>query len=275
MILRIDGVSFAYPATEVLREVRCEVGAGQLVAILGPNGVGKTTLLKCINAMLRPARGTVLVEDRDVLTLRPDAIARAVGYVPQRTETALSTVYDAVLLGRRPHIRWDASEHDLRMVEAALRRLDLAPLALRSLDQLSGGELQKVAVARALVQEPRLLLLDEPTSSLDLRNQVAILDLVRRVVDEHRIAAVMTMHDLNTALSYADRFLLLKDGRIHAQGPCHEVTAGMIEEVYGLPVRIHHLDGRPVVLPREGPRRGRPHGHDDPDGRPGEADPAG
>ncbi len=259
MILAVQGVSFAYPGAEALRDVHCAVGAGELVAILGPNGAGKTTLLKCIDAILRPDRGAVLVEGRDVLKLSPPEIAREVGYVAQRTEPARLTVYDAVLLGRRPHIRWDASDEDLRMVEAALRRLDLSRLALRGLDQLSGGELQKVAVARALVQEPRLLLLDEPTSSLDLRNQVAILDLVRRVVDEHAIAAVMTMHDLNMALSYADRVLLLKDGRIVAQGPCGEITAAVIGEVYGLPVAIHQVDGRPVVVPRDPPRRHSPH----------------
>ncbi|MBD3222085.1 ATP-binding cassette domain-containing protein [bacterium] len=261
MILSVDGVSFAYPSNEVLHDVRCEVAAGELMAILGPNGAGKTTLLKCIDAILRPQGGAVRVEGRDVLRLSAGEIARQVGYVAQRTEVALSTVYDAVLLGRRPHIRWDAGEDDLRMVDAALRRLDLQPLALRPLDQLSGGELQKVAVARALVQEPRLLLLDEPTSWLDLRNQVAILDLIRRVVDEHEIAAVMTMHDLNTALSYADTVLLLKEGRVHAHGPGRAVDAATIEAVYGLPVVIHRVDGRPVVVPREGPSRGRPHRH--------------
>ena len=261
MILSVQGVSFAYPGAEALRDVRCEVAAGELVAILGPNGAGKTTLLRCIDAILRPDRGAVLVEGRDVLRMAPPEIAREVGYVAQRTEPARLTVYDAVLLGRKPHIRWDAGEEDLRMVEAALRLLDLRRLALRGLDQLSGGELQKVAVARALVQEPRLLLLDEPTSSLDLRNQVAILDLVRRVVDEHEIAAVMTMHDLNMALSYADRVLLLKDGRIAAQGPCQTITAAVIAEVYGLPVAIHQVDGRPVVIPRDPPRRSTPHRH--------------
>lgn len=261
MILDVADVSFAYPSVDVLHDVRFGVAAGELLAILGPNGVGKTTLLKCIDAILRPRTGTVLVEGRDVLRAGPAAIARDIGYVAQRTSTGPLTVYDAVLLGRKPHLRWRAGEQDQRMVEAALRRLELRDLALRPLDQLSGGELQKVAVARALVQEPHLLLLDEPTSSLDLHNQVAILNLIRRVVDEHRVAAVMTMHDLNMALSYADTFLLLKDGRIFAHGPCDRITAPMIEEAYGLAVQIHRLDGRLVVLPREGPTRGVPHDH--------------
>jgi iron complex transport system ATP-binding protein len=135
-------------------------------------------------------------------------------------------------------------------VDAIIRRLGFAHLALRHIDQLSGGELQKVAVARALVQEPRLLLLDEPTSSLDLKNQVEILTLIRRVVDEHRVAAVMTMHDLNTALRFADSFLFVKDGRIHAQGDAGTVSPDLIAEVYGIPVQVHQVGGAPMVVPR-------------------------
>ena len=119
-----------------------------------------------------------------------------------------------------------------------------------SIDSLSGGELQKVCVARALVQEPKLLLLDEPTSALDLRNQMDIMRLLRRVVDEHRVAAVMTMHDLNTALRFAHKVVFLKDGRVHAAVTAAAVTAAMIEDVYGIAVAVHCLDGVPVVTPR-------------------------
>ena len=265
MKLTIDGVSFAYPGVDVLHDVQAAVHAGELLAILGPNGAGKTTLLRCIDGLLRPRRGAVWLDDRTVASLRADDLAREVASVPQRTEPAVLTVFDAVLLGRKPHVRWRPAERDLQMVESALRLLDLRDLMLRPLDQLSGGELQKVAIGRALVQEPRLLLLDEPTSSLDLRNQVAILGVVRRVVDEHRVAAVMTMHDLNLALTTADTVLMLRDGRVHAHVPARAVTAAMVEEVYGLPVTIHHLDGRPVVVPREQPRppvdRGVDSGH--------------
>ena len=262
MMLTVAGVGFRYPGADALRDVGFAAAAGELVAVLGPNGSGKTTLLKCIDGILRPQAGAIAVDGRDVATLSPVEIARDVGYVAQHTPAGALTVYDAVLLGRKPHIRWRVSDGDLRMVESALRHLGLDHLSLRRLDQLSGGELQMVAVARALVQEPRLLLLDEPTSSLDLHNQVAILGMVRRVVDEHRIAAVMTMHDLNMALSYADRFLLMRGGRIHAAGACADITAAMIGEVYGLDVVIRHLDGRPVVMPRQGPRRFAPHEHD-------------
>jgi iron complex transport system ATP-binding protein len=153
-------------------------------------------------------------------------------------------------MGRKPYVRWSVSDHDLSMVNAALKRLDLEGLSLRFIDQLSGGELQKVALARALVQEPSLLLLDEPTSSLDLKNQMEILGIIRRVVSEHRVAAVMTMHDLNSALRFADSVLLLKDGAIYFAGPVSAVSGEMVESVYGLAVEIHTLNGHPLVVPK-------------------------
>ncbi len=250
MILRVRGLGFRYNSHPVLQGVEFALDRGELLAILGPNGVGKTTLLKCVNAIHRPAAGAVLVEDRDVLRLEPAAVARTIGYVAQRSEAARLTVFDAVLMGRKPHIRWRVGEHDLRIVDAALKRLRLEKLCLRSIDQLSGGELQKVSVARALVQEPKLLLLDEPTSSLDLRNQLEILTMLRHVVEEHGIAGIMTMHDLNTALRFAHKFLFLKDGRIHAAGRVEDISPDMIREVYDVPVTIHRLDGCAVVVPQ-------------------------
>ena len=161
------------------------------------------------------------------------------------------TVFDAVLLGRRPHIRWDVTEADIQIVEAAVRMLNLEDLTLRYIDEMSGGELQKVSIARALVQEPRVLLLDEPTSSLDLKNQLEILGIIRSVTTEHNVAAVMTMHDLNMALRYADRFILLKDGVIHAAGGPDVVTPETIEAVYGVPVTVERYNGFRFVVPLE------------------------
>jgi iron complex transport system ATP-binding protein len=170
--------------------------------------------------------------------------------VSQKSETSRLTVFDAVLMGRAPHIRWRTSEEDLGKTEAIIHTLGLSSMTMRYIDTLSGGELQKVCIARALVQEPSLLLLDEPTSALDLKNQVEIMNLIRRVVDEHRIAAVMSMHDLNMALRHADKTIFLKDGGIHATTtPCC-VTPEIIHEVYGLPVHIHRIDGRSIVIPQ-------------------------
>ncbi len=251
MIVHTRGLHFAYNGVDILSDIDFQVKPGELLAILGPNGVGKTSLLKCLNGIHRPRAGTVLVEDLDILAMSPHEVATRIGYVAQKGETSRLTVFDAVLMGRKPHIRWRTSENDLRVVDAALHHLQLGAMALRYIDQLSGGELQKVCIARALVQEPRLLLLDEPTSALDLKNQIEIMRLLRRVIDQHRIGAIMTMHDLNKAMHYADSILMLKDGRIHSLGATSQVTAEMIEAVYGLAVEIHQINGYPLVVPIE------------------------
>ena len=250
MMLSVCGLRFTYDSQPLLRDIDFNLERGELLAILGPNGVGKTTLLKCLNAMLRPDSGAVLVEDRNVLTLSPGRIARDIGYVSQKGEASRLTVFDAVLMGRTPHIRWRMGEEDLRKTDAVIRTMGLAELSMRHIDTLSGGELQKVCIARALVQEPSLLLLDEPTSALDLRNQVEIMNLIRRVADEHDMAVVMTMHDLNMALRHADKTIFLKDGNIHAMTTACGVTPEVIQDVYGLPVHVHRIDGQAVVIPR-------------------------
>jgi iron complex transport system ATP-binding protein len=251
MILSVDEVRFLYRNHEVLTEIAFTIKSGEIVAILGPNGVGKTTLLKCLNRILRPKGGSILLDGKQLVTLDMMEIARLVGYVPQRVETGRLTAFDAVLLGRRPHIGWDTTEKDLKIVDAIFRRLSMEHLRLVYIDEMSGGELQKVAIARALVQEPKVLLLDEPTSNLDMKNQVNILSIITQIVREHRIAAVMTMHDLNQALRYADRFIFLKNGTVHMHGNQEVVTPQMIEEVYGLPVIIGELGGVRCVVPGE------------------------
>lgn len=249
MMLKVRDLHFAYNSDPLLSDIYFSLDRGQLLAILGPNGAGKTTLLKCMNAMLRPAHGAVLVEERDILSLRPANVARDIAYVSQKSEASRLKVFDAVLMGRSPHIRWRMDETDLNKSEAVVRSLGLESMSMRYVDTLSGGELQKVCIARALVQEPSLLLLDEPISALDLRNQVDIMALIRRIVKEHHIAAVMTMHDLNMALRHADQTIFLKEGAIHATAAPNEVSPAVIEQVYGLPVCIHQINGQPVVLP--------------------------
>lgn len=250
--LTVNGLNFNYKAQQtVLNNLNFNVKRGELLAILGPNGAGKTTLLKCLNAIHKPKGGSVLIQDTNVFNLKPGEIAKLLGYVPQRIETASLTVFDAILMGRKPYLKWKVRDHDLKIVDAAIKRLSLENLALRSLDHLSGGELQKVSIARALVQEPEVLLLDEPTSSLDLKNQLDILRMVRKVVTGHNVSAVMTMHDLNTALRYADKFLFLKKGNICSCGGPECVTAEIIEEVYDVPVEIEIRKGKPIIHPLE------------------------
>jgi iron complex transport system ATP-binding protein len=245
----VDGVEFQYKSKEVLKNIKFELKRNEILSILGPNGVGKTTLLKCMNAILKPKRGTVLIEDEDVLKLEQIEIARRLGYVPQRCEPARLTAFDAILLGRMPHIKWNISTDDVMIVEDTIKKLSLDEIALRYIDELSGGELQKVGIARAIAQNPKLLLLDEPTSSLDLKNQLEILDTVKDVVRKENVSAIMTMHDLNLAFRYSDKFLFLKNGTIFAAGSMEDVTPDIIREVYGVPVTIQNYENVSVVIP--------------------------
>ncbi|MBN2848375.1 MAG: ABC transporter ATP-binding protein [Coriobacteriia bacterium] len=249
MMLRVNGVTFAYRSLPVLDGVDFTVRPGEFLAVLGNNGAGKSTLLRCITRIVKPKGGVVLLDENDVHALRGDERARLIGYVPQRAEASHMTVYDAVLLGRKPHIAWDAVHHDYHVVERVLASLGLEGLVMRPIDELSGGELQKTVIARALAQEPSVLLLDEPTSSLDLRNQLDVLATVKRVTAAEGVAVVAVMHDLNLALRFADAFLLLADGRVHACGGPEVVTPETVSHVYGVPVSVTSVNGSPLVVP--------------------------
>ncbi|MBF7084333.1 ABC transporter ATP-binding protein [Desulfallas sp. Bu1-1] len=249
MILSVDGVEFSYNSRPVLRDIKFEVNRGEFFAILGNNGAGKSTLLKCLNTILKPQTGTILIEKENLFVLSRREVARRLGYVAQRYESTRFTVFDAVLLGRKPHIKWGTTARDLEIVRNVLGILGLDEFSLRYLDELSGGELQKVVIARALAQEPRVLLLDEPTSNLDLKNQFEVLKTVKRAVREQNIAAVVVMHDLNLALRFADKFLLLKNRTIFACGGMEVMTPENIAGVYGVPVAVERLANIPVIVP--------------------------
>ncbi|MCK5164545.1 MAG: ABC transporter ATP-binding protein [Desulfobacula sp.] len=251
MILNVNGLTFHYKSHETLKNINFSIKKGETTVILGPNGVGKTTLLKCLNSILAPQSGDILVKDKNIKEMNIKQIAKEISYVAQKNDPARVTAFDAVLLGRHPHIRFKTNPDDLKKVDAIIKRLNLSHLCLKYLDQMSGGELQKVSIARALVQETDLLLLDEPTSSLDLKNQTDILGLIRHIVKEHHIAAIMTMHDLNTALRYADQYLFLKDKTIYGAGKINDISSKMIEDVYDVRVEIVYHKGFPLVVPIE------------------------
>ena len=237
--MKVQHLDFSYGKRNVLSDVSFEANGGEILAVLGPNGSGKSTLLRCLNRILHPKQGELLLDDQAIGSLTAEQRAQWIAYVPQKLDTAPLSVFESVLMGRKPYFTWMASKTDLEKVEAMLNRLGLDSLAQRPVNQLSGGECQKVALARVLVQEPKLLLLDEPTSALDLKNQVEILTLLQKVVRERNLIVLLTMHDINVAVRYADRFILLQKGKLVGDVLRDGLTPELIEKVYGLPVEIH------------------------------------
>lgn len=249
-MMTVEHLNFSYRCgRQILHDVSFAARDGECLAILGNNGAGKSTLLKCFSHILRPQSGSVRVDGAELLTMSHAEMARRVAFVAQNPPSSHLTVYDMLLLGRKPYMKWGVSAEDCRLVDGMLSALGLEDMAVRPMDRLSGGEQQKIMLARALVQQPRVLLLDEPTSNLDLHNQYEMLSLVQRLCRERGIAAVMVIHDLNLALRYCDRFLLLHGGGVHAFGDASVVSEENIRDVYNVRARVCRVDGVPVVVP--------------------------
>ncbi|MDR1485933.1 MAG: ABC transporter ATP-binding protein [Planctomycetaceae bacterium] len=247
-MLRVENISFCHRDNTVLDKISFTANRGEIITILGPNGSGKSTLLRCLGGLLNPCKGEIFLDGQKLGTISTRAAARLVAYVPQRIETSLMLVFDAVLLGRRPYFGLYPSAADLGLVESMIYRFKLEMLSGRAMNQLSGGEMQKVAIARSFVQEPQLLLLDEPTSMLDLRNQAELMQLLRNFVEERNIAVVLCMHDINAAVRYTDRLLLLRKGQIIYDVKKDDLTAPMIELLYNIPVEIHKLNNNIKII---------------------------
>lgn len=247
-MIEVKNISFSYGKHQVLCDVSLTAHAGECVGILGNNGAGKSTLITCINRIRVPACGEVIIDGRSVQSMARNELAQCIAYVAQKNEMSQTTVFDCVLLGRKPYIKWTVSQEDLDLCGAMIRRMGLEELQLRNLDELSGGELQKVMLARALVQQPKVLLLDEPTSNLDPRNQYEMMDLVRQIAKEQGITVLIVIHDLNLALRYCDRFYFLKNGSGYRYGGIEVVDREAIEHVYGIRARIMDIEDRKIVI---------------------------
>jgi len=265
MILELSDVRFSYRGVDVLKGVTFEVPTGCLAAILGANGSGKTTLLKTINRLLSPRSGAIYVDGIAVEKMSGREIARHFGYMPQREDPAHCTVFEAVLLGRKGSRGGRASDEDLAKTEDILRLVHLENHAMRSAAQLSGGELQKVILARALAQEPKVLLLDEPINHLDPVNQIEVMSLLHAITRDLGITSLVVTHNLNNALQFADRFIFLKDGIVQAGGDRAVVTPAIIRDTFHIEVVIETVAGVSVVVPTL--HGVRPHRHFDRLGR--------
>jgi iron complex transport system ATP-binding protein len=246
----VKGLSFSYGSHRILDAINLVVQDSEILGLVGPNGSGKTTLIKCIDRILG-SRGSIFLDGRDIKSLSRKEIAKNIAYVPQSSTSSLSTtVFDTVLMGRRPHIAWQVSDGDLDKVAGILEVLHLEDLAMRDFSQLSGGQKQKVLIARALVQEPAVLLLDEPTSNLDMRHQLEVMEIIRDQVYKKKISAVMAIHDLNLASRFSDRLAMLVKGKIYALGtPNSLFSAENMAYVFRIDAAVMKASGRPYVVP--------------------------
>jgi iron complex transport system ATP-binding protein len=239
--LAVEGLRFAYGPTRILDDIRIpELPSGAITALVGPNAAGKTTLLKCLAGLLR-SHGQVLLDGRDMTRMRRDEVTRRVSYLPQEVPVhAVLTAFEATLLAKQHSFSWRVGESDLALVERTLRDLDIEHLAMRYLNELSGGQRQLVSIAQALIRRAEVLLLDEPTSNLDLQRQLEVLALVRRVAEERGMTTVITMHDLNLASRFAAHVIVLHGGRVYAAGtPEAVLTPAMLRDVYGVHASVH------------------------------------
>lgn len=248
-MMEVKNISYHYHGGgEVLKDVNFTLEQGQFLAILGNNGVGKSTLLKCLNKILKADSGELLLDGENILQMSNHQVSRRIAFVSQTVPNTQMTVHDVVMLGRRPYMKWGFTEKDHQIVHSAMDRLNLESLRGRFLNQLSGGERQKVMLARALAQQPKLLLLDEPTSSLDIHNQYQVLEIVRELCHHDGLTAVVVIHDLNLALRFCDRFLLLSQGQVYANGDYRVLTPEALKAVYQIDGRVVEVENQKMVL---------------------------
>ena len=251
MKLKVKNVEFGYNSTLVLEGVSMDLDSSEIIGIVGPNGAGKSTLIRCIDRILTPRGGTILLDENDISNMTRMEIAKRMGYVPQTTTRVFpATVFDTVLMGRRPHLGWKSSDADVDKVLEILELLGIMEFAMRDFNEISGGQQQKVLIARALAQEADILLLDEPTSNLDIRHQLEVMEIMTNIVHRKKISAVMAIHDLNLAARYTTRILMLNGGRIFAAGdPESVLTAENIRRAYGVEALVKSDGERPYIIP--------------------------
>jgi len=251
MRIDIENMDAGYGDNKILHGIDLHLEGPGLTCIIGPNGVGKSTLIKCMNRLLTPTSGSVRINGKEVSEMNRKEIANLISYVPVQTDDVFAMpVFDTVLIGRANKSKWKTSSEDIIKVKKALEVLNLTELSNRPFNELSAGQHQTVAIARGLVQETEILILDEPTSNLDIRHQIFITSLMHEIAIQKNVMVIMISHNLNIASMFADNIILMENpGRVRQVGPTAEViTAENIEEVYNVGCEIVIHQGRPVML---------------------------
>ena len=249
-MLNIENLTFRYDRSglPVLNGANLQLNQGEIGILLGKNGSGKTTLFKNLLGINKPSGGKIQFDGENLLKMPRRERARRIAYVPQDIQFGALTVFDSILMGRVSYFGLKASQDDYVAVEKIIRDMGLESFAQRNVDALSGGERQKIAIARAMAQEPKLMVFDEPTGNLDISNEHLIFQEAKKLAREKNISILSSLHDLNQALAFGDKFFFLKNGVVKYAGGPEIVTPEVIKDTYGMDVRIREIDGRPVVL---------------------------
>ena len=248
--IKAEDLGASYGDNVIWEHINLDINEPGLISILGPNGVGKSTFMYTINKILEPSSGRILLDGTDVLELGYKDIAKKVAYVPQASgETFAMTVMDTVLMGRYPHSGYSVTQEDLEIAADCLQKMHMGEFALRNFNELSAGQHQRVMIARGLAQQPDLLMLDEPTSNLDIYHQIYTMRLLRDIAHERNMTVLIICHDLNIASRFSDRVIVFRKGSVYADGTAQEVlTEDTIFNVYNVKADIQMVDGRPYVI---------------------------
>ena len=249
-MLNVENLQFRYSAhgNSVLNGASLELKEGEIGILLGKNGSGKTTLFKNILGIEKPKKGSIRFDGENLLKMPRRERARRIAYVPQDIHFGALSVFDSILMGRVSYFGMKASTADYVAVEKIIEDMGLSSFAHRNVDELSGGERQKIAIARAMAQEPKLMVFDEPTGNLDIGNEQLIIDEAKKLAREKNIAILSSLHDLNQALAFGDKFFFLKNGVVKYAGGREIVTPEVVKDTFGVDVSIREIDGRTVVL---------------------------
>ena len=249
-MLNVENLTFRYSkfSRPVLNGASLELQPGEIGILLGKNGSGKTTLFKNILGIHKPGSGRILFEGEDLLKMSRKERARRIAYVPQDIHFGALTVFDSIMLGRISYFGLKSGDDDYKAVEKILMDMHLEGFAFRMVDELSGGERQKIAIARAMAQEPKLMVFDEPTGNLDIANEQLIIEEARKLAKEKNIAILSSLHGLNQALAFGDKFFFLKNGVVKYAGGREIITPEVVKDTFDVDVRIREIDGQTVVL---------------------------